>query len=55
MTEEAVHEAPARRRLNLTGASAQLGLFAIVIGFWIFFSAQAPGFLSSFNLFNARA
>jgi ribose transport system permease protein len=52
MIEEALHEPPPRRRPNLTGASAQLGLFAIVVGFWIFFASQAPGFLSSFNLFN---
>src|SRR6202011_185651 len=53
MTEEAISEAPARRRrLNLSGAPAQLGLLAIVVGFWIFFSSLAPGFLSSFNLFN---
>src|SRR6266567_1079548 len=37
---------------TLRGAPAQLGLLAIVVGFWIFFSTQAPGFLSSFNLFN---
>jgi ribose transport system permease protein len=53
MTEEAISEHPARRRrFSLAGAPAQLGLFVIVIGFWIFFSSQAPGFLSSFNLFN---
>ncbi len=53
MTEEAISEAPARRRrLNFSGAPAQLGLLAIVVGFWIFFSSLAPGFLSSFNLFN---
>jgi len=40
-----------RRRLLLAGASAQIGLFAIVIAFWIVFSNLAPGFLSAFNLF----
>ena len=53
MTEEAISDVPARRRrLNFAGAPAQLGLLAIVVGFWIFFSSLAPGFLSSFNLFN---
>src|SRR5262249_3885579 len=52
MTDDAISEAPAQRRLNLGGASAQFGLFVIVVGFWIFFSSLAPGFLSSFNLFN---
>src|SRR5262245_15307184 len=52
MTDDAITETPARRRLNLGGASAQLGLFAIIVGFLIFFSSIAPGFLSSFNLFN---
>jgi ribose transport system permease protein len=30
--------------------SGQLGLFVIVIAFWILFSALSPGFLSRFNL-----
>jgi len=29
-----------------------IGLLAIVIGFWVVFSSLAPGFLSTFNLFN---
>jgi ribose transport system permease protein len=53
MSEEAISDVPARRRrLNFAGAPAQLGLLAIVVGFWIFFSSLASGFLSSFNLFN---
>lgn len=30
--------------------STQLGLFVIVVAFWVFFSSLAPGFLSRFNL-----
>jgi ribose transport system permease protein len=52
MTEEALSDVAGRRRFNFSGAPAQLGLFAIVVGFWIFFSSLAPGFLSPFNLFN---
>ena len=33
------------------GASAQVGLLAIVARFWVVFSSLAPGFLSPFNLF----
>ena len=53
MTDEALSETSprGRRRSFLTGASAQFGLLAIVIGFWIIFSLLAPGFLSKFNLF----
>ncbi len=40
-----------RRRPLLGGASAQVGLLAIVAAFWFVFSSLAPGFLSSFNLF----
>jgi len=40
-----------RRRPMLGGASAQVGLLAIVAAFWFVFSSLAPGFLSSFNLF----
>jgi ribose transport system permease protein len=52
MSEEAIDAPPRRRRLGLGGGPAQLGLFAILLGFWIFFSSLAPGFLSPFNLFN---
>ena len=52
MSDEAIREAPARRRLSLGGAAGQIGLFAIVVGFWLFFSWREPGFLSTFNLFN---
>jgi ribose transport system permease protein len=51
MTDEVLREAPGRRRLNLGGASAALGLAVIIALFWVFFSSRAPGFLSSFNLF----
>ncbi len=52
MTDDALREAPARRRFSLGGASGQIGLFAIVVAFWVLFSSLAPGFLSPFNLFN---
>jgi len=52
MTEEAIGEVSVRRRPTFSGAPAQLGLLVIIVGFWIFFSSLAPGFLSSFNLFN---
>ena len=53
MTEEAIGDVSVqRRRATIGGGPAQLGLFVILIGFWIFFSSLAPGFLSSFNLFN---
>lgn len=45
--------APMRRTpvLDLMSkGSTQLGLFIIVVLFWIFFSSLAPGFLSRFNL-----
>lgn len=32
------------------GGSTQLGLFVILVLFWVFFSSVAPGFLSRFNL-----
>jgi ribose transport system permease protein len=51
MTDEALRETPAPRRLNLGGASAALGLAVIIAFFWVFFASRAPGFLSSFNLF----
>ena len=53
MTDEAISDraVPERRRSLLGGASAQIGLFVIVVVFWIVFSTMAPGFLSSFNLF----
>jgi ribose transport system permease protein len=52
MSDETLAVAPAaRRRLNFGGASAALGLVVIIALFWVFFSSQAPGFLSSFNLF----
>lgn len=47
------HSAPMRRTpvLDLLSkGSTQLGLFVIVVLFWIFFSSLAPGFLSRFNL-----
>lgn len=52
MSDDAIREAPARRRFGLGGAAGQVGLFAIVVGFWLFFSWREPGFLSTFNLFN---
>jgi ribose transport system permease protein len=53
LSEEAIGTAPApRRRLSLAGISGQIGLAALIVAFWIFFSSQASGFLSSFNLFN---
>ena len=51
MTDDVLSPAPARRRLNFGGASAQLGLIVIIVVLWAVFSSQAPGFLSSFNLF----
>ena len=51
MTDEALSESPARRRLNLAAISSQLGLVFIIVIFWTAFSLRAPGFLSSFNLF----
>ena len=52
MTDQGVHEPLlSGRRLLLAGASARIGLLAIVIVFWILFSSLAPGFLSAFNLF----
>lgn len=52
MTDDAIPETQAgRRRPLLAGASGQIGLFAIVVAFWVVFSTLAPGFLSSFNLF----
>ncbi|MGN6099784.1 MAG: ABC transporter permease [Devosia sp.] len=52
-TEEATTEAPApRSRLALGALLAQFGLVVIIVAFWVFFSSQASGFLSPFNLFN---
>jgi ribose transport system permease protein len=51
MTDEVLRETPMRRRLGLGAASSTLGLVVIIALFWVFFSSQAPGFLSSFNLF----
>jgi ribose transport system permease protein len=50
-TDEALSDPPVERRFNLAGAPALLGLVAIIAGFWVIFASQAPGFLSSFNLF----
>ncbi len=33
------------------GGSSQIGLFIILVGFWIVFSTASPGFMSTFNLF----
>ena len=56
MTDEALPErALSAGALNLGGASAALGLAVIIALFWVFFSSQAPGFLSSFNLFTVGA
>jgi ribose transport system permease protein len=52
MTDEVVRASPARRRLSFAGVSGQVGLLAIVVGFWIVFSSLSPGFLSTFNLFS---
>lgn len=53
MSNEAISPAPAlRRRFNLAAVSGQLGLAALIIGFWVIFASQASGFLSPFNLFN---
>jgi ribose transport system permease protein len=51
MSEEAISEAPPRR-FNFGAISGQVGLAVIILAFWAFFGAQAPGFTSSFNLFN---
>jgi ribose transport system permease protein len=51
MTDDVIAEAPRGRGQLLAGASASLGLAAIIVVFWIVFASQAPGFLSSFNLF----
>jgi ribose transport system permease protein len=52
MTDQGVHEPLLSGRwLLLAGASARIGLLAIVIVFWILFSSLAPGFLSAFNIF----
>ncbi len=52
MSDDVVSEAPAPRRINLGSLFARFGLVAIILLFWVFFSSQASGFLSSFNLFN---
>jgi ribose transport system permease protein len=51
MTDDAI-PAAAPRRPALFGASAQVGLFAIVALLWVVFSALAPGFTSPINLFS---
>src|SRR5260221_13458844 len=52
MTDDTLGEpAPARRRPLFVEGAAQLGLFAIVAGFWVVFASLAPGFISPFNLF----
>lgn len=52
MTDATGDTAPVRRRRPIFGgASAQIGLLAIVAVLWFVFSTLAPGFLSSFNLF----
>mgnify|MGYP000107714568 CR=1 FL=1 len=37
---------------SVTTIGIPVGLFVIVVGFWVFFSWREPGFLSTFNLFN---
>jgi ribose transport system permease protein len=52
MTDDTLGEpAPPRRRPLFAEGAAQLGLFAIVAGFWVVFASLAPGFISPFNLF----
>jgi len=51
MTDEAMRELSARRRLNVGWVSAQFGLLIIIVAFWTVISWRAPGFLSPFNLF----
>lgn len=50
MTDASIEPA-AKRRPRIGGASALLGLVAIIAAFWVIFASQAPGFLSPFNLF----
>lgn len=50
MTDDIITRAPPQRRF-LAGASAQLGLFAIVALLWLAFAGLAPGFTSPINLF----
>ena len=52
MSEEAISEAPAARRFKIGALSGQFGLAVIIMVFWAVFSFHAPGFLSSFNIFN---
>jgi ribose transport system permease protein len=52
MIDDVAHEPLPKRTRLFAGASAQLGLLAIVAGFWVVFSSLAPGFLSPFNLFS---
>ena len=52
MTDEAITTPDTPRRSLLLGASAQLGLFVIVVLLWVIFSTLAPGFTSRINLFN---
>lgn len=51
MTDQAMGESAAGRRLNFAAASAQLGLVVVIVALWTAISLRAPGFLSSFNLF----
>lgn len=50
MTDEAIERAPPRRTF-FPGASAQIGLLAIVALLWVIFTLLAPGFSSRINLF----
>lgn len=51
MSAETSGAAP-RKRFNFAAVSGQIGLAVLIVAFWVFFSSQASGFLSSFNLFN---
>nr|WP_292773602.1 ABC transporter permease [Mesorhizobium sp.] len=50
MTDETISTERSRRGF-FAGASAQIGLFAIVALLWVIFSTLAPGFTSPINLF----
>ena len=54
MTDTTATDSPIKPggRSLLAGASAQLGLLAIILLFGLVFWLQAPGFLSKLNLFN---
>jgi len=49
---DVISETVSARRPLFAGASAQIGLFAIIAAFWVAFATLAPGFLSPFNLFS---